>query len=129
MLCNGICNIRPRLRAIVGLHIHPDSDGHVNSKMTDGPPVSPLGDHMTRNDDKGDQPSGGEPTWTNTRATQSGRGKHKTGQLGGGMLRPSSNHGCLMMMINGEGEVDMKICAHKCYWILYNPIVTVGDPL
>ena len=32
------------------------------SKTTDGPRVSPLGDHMTRKDDKGDQPSGGETT-------------------------------------------------------------------
>ena len=34
---------------------------------------------MTRKDDKGDQPSGGEMTWTNTGATRSGRGGHKTG--------------------------------------------------
>ena len=32
------------------------------SKTTDGPRVSPLADHMTRKDDKGDQPSGGETT-------------------------------------------------------------------
>ena len=49
------------------------------SKMTDGPRVSPVGDHMTRKDDKGDQPSDGETTWTNTGATRYGRGKHKTG--------------------------------------------------
>ena len=30
---------------------------------TNGPRVSPLGDHMTRKDDKGDQPSGGETTY------------------------------------------------------------------
>ena len=35
--------------------------------------------HMTRKDDKGDQPSGGETTWTHTGATRSGRGQHKTG--------------------------------------------------
>ena len=29
---------------------------------------------MTRKDDKGDQPSGGATTWTNTGATRSGRG-------------------------------------------------------
>ena len=29
--------------------------------------------------DKGDQPSGGETTWTNTGATRYGRGHHKTG--------------------------------------------------
>ena len=43
--------------------------GHINRLKDDGPPVSPLGDHMTRKDDKGDQPSGGETTWTNTGAT------------------------------------------------------------
>ena len=32
----------------------------------------------TSNDDKGDQPSGEETTWTNTGATRSGRGQHKT---------------------------------------------------
>ncbi len=30
-------------------------------------------------DGKGDQPSDGETTWTNTGATRSGRGQHKTG--------------------------------------------------
>ena len=44
------------------------------SKTTDGPRASPLGDHMTRKDVKGDQPSGGETTWTNTGATRYGRG-------------------------------------------------------
>ena len=37
------------------------------------------GDHMTRKYDKGDQPSGGETTWTNTGATRYGGGQHKTG--------------------------------------------------
>ena len=37
--------------------------GHINRlKDDDGPRVSPLGDRMTRKDDKGDQPSGGETT-------------------------------------------------------------------
>ena len=49
------------------------------SKTTDGPRVSPLGDHMTIKDDKGDRPSGGETTWTNTGAKRYGRGQHKTG--------------------------------------------------
>ena len=30
-------------------------------RLTDGPCVSLVGDHMTRKDDKGDQPSGGRP--------------------------------------------------------------------
>ena len=48
---------------------------------------------MTRKDDKGDQPSDGETTWTNTGATRYGRGQHKTGSFGDDMLRPSPNHG------------------------------------
>ena len=47
---------------------------------------------MTRKDVKGDQPSGGETTWTNTGATRYGRGQHKTGSFGDDMLRPSPNH-------------------------------------
>ena len=48
---------------------------------------------MTAQDDKGDEPSGGETTWTNTGATRYGRGQHKTGSFGDDMLRPSPNHG------------------------------------
>ena len=48
---------------------------------------------MTRKDVKGDQPSGGETTWTNTGATRYGRGQHKTGSFGDDMLRRSPNHG------------------------------------
>ena len=47
---------------------------------------------MTRKDVKGDQPSGGETTWTNTGATRYDRGQHKTGSFGDNMLRPSPNH-------------------------------------
>ena len=56
--------------------------------------MSPLGDHntMTRKNDKGEQPSGGETTWTNTGVTRYGRGQHKTCKFGDGMLRPSPNH-------------------------------------
>ena len=57
------------------------------------PRASPLGDHMTREDDKGDQPSSGETTWTNTGARRYGRGQHNTGLFGDDMLRPSPNHG------------------------------------
>ena len=48
---------------------------------------------MTRKYIKGDQPSGGETTWTNTGGTRYGRGQHKTGSFGDDMLRPSPNHG------------------------------------
>ena len=47
---------------------------------------------MTRKDGKGDQPSGGETTLTNTAATRYGRGQHKTGSFGDDMLRSSPNH-------------------------------------
>ena len=57
---------------------------------------------MTRKDDKGDQPSGGETTMTNTGATRSGRGQHKTGSFGDGILRPSPNHGTLRLLNDGD---------------------------
>ena len=49
------------------------------SETTDGPGMSPLGDHTTRKDVKSDQPSGGETTLSNTGGTRSDRGQHKTG--------------------------------------------------
>ena len=65
---------------------------------------------MTRKDVKGDQPSGGETTWTNTGATRYGRGQHKTGSFGDDMLRPSPNHRTQRlpndeMMMNNTGEI------------------------
>ena len=36
---------------------------------------------MTRKDEKGDQPSGGETTWPNTGATRYGRGQPNTGHI------------------------------------------------
>ena len=60
---------------------------------------------MTRKD-KGDQPSGGETTRTNTGATRSGRGHHKTDSLGDGMPRPSPNHETLRLA-NGDDESSM----------------------
>ena len=59
---------------------------------------------MTRKDDKGDQPSGGETTWTNTGATRYGRGQHKTGSFGDDMLRPSPNHGTQRLPNDGDDE-------------------------
>ena len=55
--------------------------GHIN-RLKDDRWTSrvALGDHMTRKDDTGDQPSGGQTTWTNTGGTRSGRGQlHNTG--------------------------------------------------
>ena len=54
----------------------------------------PRGGQTTNKENKGDQPSGGETTWTNTGATRSG-------------LRPTTRHyGCPMMMKNFR----------KCTW-------------
>ena len=56
---------------------------------------------MTRKDDKGDQPSGGETTWTNTGVT---RGQHKTGSFGDDMLRPSPNHGTQQLLNDDDDD-------------------------
>ena len=61
---------------------------------------------MTRNDDKGDQPSGGEMTWTNTGATRYGRGQHNTGSFGDDMLRPLPNNGTQRLLNDDD---DSKI--------------------
>ena len=57
---------------------------------------------MTRNDDNGDQPSGGEATWTNTGATRYVRGQHKTGQFRDGMPSPLPNHGTQRLPSDAE---------------------------
>ena len=62
---------------------------------------------MTRKDDKGDQPSGGETTWTNTGATRYGRGQHKTGPFGDDMLRPSPNHGTQRLPNDDDDELNI----------------------
>ena len=57
---------------------------------------------MTRNDDKGDKPSGGETTWTNTGATRSGRGQRKSANLEAtcsGLYPTTGQLGCPMMMM------------------------------
>ena len=61
---------------------------------------------MTRKDIKGDQPSGGETTWTNTGATRYGRGQHKTGSFGDDMLRPSPNHGTQRLSNDDDDDDD-----------------------
>ena len=66
---------------------------------------------MTRKDVKGDQPSGGETTWTNTGATRYGRGQHKTGSFGDDMLRPSPNHGT--QRLPNDDEMMMTWCAKQ----------------
>ena len=60
---------------------------------------------MTRKDDKVDQPSGGETTWTNTGATRYGRVQHQTGLFEDGMLRPSPNHGTQRLPNDRDDEV------------------------
>ena len=71
--------------------------GHIN-RLKDDRWTSRV---MTRKYVKGDQPSGGETTWTNTGATRYGRGQHKTGSFGDDMLRPSPNHGT-QRLLNDE---------------------------
>ena len=69
---------------------------------------------MTRKDVKGDQPSGGETTWTNTGATRYFRGQHKTGSFGDDMLRPSPNHGT--QRLPNDDDDDKKLWSVKmCY--------------
>ena len=74
---------------------------------------------MTRKVDKGDQPSGGETTWTNTGATRYGRGQHKTGSFGDGMLRPSPNHGT--QRLPNDDDDDMYTCQNKDFLPSYQP--------
>ena len=71
---------------------------------------------MTRKDDKGDQPSGGETTWTNTGATRYGRGQHKTGSFGDDMLRPSPNHGTQRLPNDDDNDdtITTQIIIHSC---------------
>ena len=67
---------------------------------------------MTRKDVKGDQPSGGETTWTNTGATRYGRGQHKTGSFGDDMLRPSPNHGTQRLPNDDDDESETQDLLH-----------------
>ena len=67
---------------------------------------------MTRKDDKGDQPSGGEMTWINTGATRYGRGQHKTGLFGDDMLRPSPNH--WTQRLPNDDDDDNVYNHHRC---------------
>ena len=72
---------------------------------------------MTRKDVKGDQPSGGETTWTNTGATRYGRGQHKTGSFGDDMLRPSPNHGT-QRLPNDDDDDESDACHPDAKWLL-----------
>ena len=64
---------------------------------------------MTRKDVKGDQPSGGETTLTNTGATRYGKGQHKTGSYGDGMLMPSPNHGTQRLPNDDDDDDIVKV--------------------
>ena len=68
---------------------------------------------MTRQVDKGDQPSGGETTWTNTGGTRSGRGQHKIGYLGGGILR--DNYG-ILRLANDDDYYCSTFCHLTLHW-------------
>ena len=69
---------------------------------------------MTRKDVKGDQPSGGEATWTNTGATRYGRGQHKTGSYGYDMLRPSPNHGTKRLPNDDDDDLIDSLLYRSC---------------
>ena len=72
---------------------------------------------MTRKDLKGDQPSGGETTWTNTGATRYGRGQHKTGSFGDDMLRPSPNHGTQRLPNDDDDDIRLLVHAYVLKFI------------
>ena len=58
---------------------------------------------MTRKYDKGDQPSGGETTWTYSGAT---RWQRTAQYIEYGMLRPSPNHGTLRLPNDDDDDDD-----------------------
>ena len=62
---------------------------------------------MTRKDVKGDQPSGGETTWTNTGATRYGRGAEDSTRQGH-LERPSPNHGTQRLPNDDDSHVVMR---------------------
>ena len=76
------------------------------SKTTDGPCVSPSGDHTTRKYNYGDQPNDGETTWTNTVGTRSGRGQRHAEGIGRGILMPTPNHGTQRLPNDDDGDDD-----------------------
>ena len=71
---------------------NPSWTGHINHLKYDR--WSPHGDHTIRKDDKGDQPSGGETTWTHSGGTRSGRG-HRN-------LLTTRHYACPMMMMTRD---------------------------
>ena len=73
---------------------------------------------MTRKDDEGDQPSGGETTRTNTGATRYGRGQHKTGSFGDDTLRPSPNHGTQRLPNDDDDDGDTVYMANVKYFVV-----------
>ena len=72
---------------------------------------------MTRKDVKGDQPSGGETTWTNTGAKRYGRGQHKTGSFGDDMLRPWPNNGTQRLSNDNDEYI---FCMYRALGPIYN---------
>ena len=77
---------------------------------------------MTRKDVKGDQPSGGETTWTNTGATRYGRGQHKTVSFGDDMLRPSPNHGTQRLPNDDEMMTYKVIRINRVIHLIYTEL-------
>ena len=73
---------------------------------------------MTRKDVKGDRPSVGETTWTNTGATRYGRGQHKTGSFGDNMLRPLPNYGTQRLPNDDDDDESYSLFSsyHMCHY-------------
>ena len=80
---------------------------------------------MTRKDVKGDQPSGGETTWTNTGATRYGRGQHKTGSFGDDMLRPSPNPGTQRLPNDDDDSIVMSQVGHNVHNVTHRMHIMV----
>ena len=70
---------RPKQRWMDSVNRDMRAIGTTKEEVHDRTGWRKIGDHMIRKDDKGNQPSGWEMIWTNTGATRSGRGQHKTG--------------------------------------------------
>ena len=73
---------------------------------------------MTRKDNNGDQPSGGETTWTNSGVTRSCTAQDRLTWIrhAEAFLRPTTGHyGCLMMMMKKMMRIVGKELFAECH--------------
>ena len=70
---------RPKQRWMDSVNRDMRAIGTTKEEVHDRTGWRKIGDHMIRKDDKENQPSGAETTWTNTGVTRSDREQHKTG--------------------------------------------------